>query len=91
MREGFETSGSSTHMMPLIIGDAEQAVRVAEAAEEEGVFAQAIRPPEVPAITSRPRLAVRASHTPEELRDAAQALARAAERAGIRSASRIGS
>jgi glycine C-acetyltransferase/8-amino-7-oxononanoate synthase len=41
------------------------------------VFAQAIRPPTVPAGTSRLRLAVMASHTKSELRDAARVLAEA--------------
>ena len=48
------------------------------------MFAQAIRPPAVPEGTSRLRLAVMASHTKEELRDAARILARAALRNGLR-------
>ena len=51
-----------------------------------GVVAQAIRPPTVPAGTSRLRLAVMASHSRDELRDAARALGRAALRAGFRPA-----
>src|SRR5215208_4854858 len=43
-REGFEVAGTSTQIIPLVIGDAHVAVRVAEAALEHGVFAQAIRP-----------------------------------------------
>ena len=48
-----------------------------------GRFAQAIRPPGARG-TSRLRLAVMASHTKEELRDAARILARAALRNGLR-------
>ena len=44
-------------------------MRVCERALERGVFAQAIRPPTVPAGTSRLRLAAMASHTPAELRE----------------------
>jgi glycine C-acetyltransferase/8-amino-7-oxononanoate synthase len=83
-REGFEVAGSSTQIIPLIVGDAKSAVRVAEAALEQGVFAQAIRPPTVPEGTSRLRLAVMASHTRSELKEAAQVLARAALKAGVR-------
>jgi glycine C-acetyltransferase/8-amino-7-oxononanoate synthase len=82
--EGFEVAGSTTQIVPLIIGDAEQAMRVCEAGIERGVFAQAIRPPTVPEGTSRLRLALMASHTKAELRDAARVLGRAALHAGFR-------
>ena len=83
-REGFEVAGSTTQIVPLIVGDAGLAMGVCEAALEGGVFAQAIRPPTVPDGTSRLRLAVMASHTKAELREAAQTLARAALRCGFR-------
>ena len=83
-REGFEVAGSTTQVVPLVVGDAGQAMRVCERALEGGVFAQAIRPPTVPEGTSRLRLAVMASHTRAELGEAARVLARAALRAGFR-------
>ncbi len=83
-QEGFEVAGSSTQIVPLVVGDASLAVRMCEAALERGVFAQAIRPPTVPAGSSRLRLAVMASHTRDELRDAARALGRAALAVGFR-------
>ena len=75
--------------MPLIVGDAGLALRICEAALEQGVFAQAIRPPTVPDGTSRLRLAVMASHTRAELRDAARILAQAALRNGLRPSSTV--
>ena len=83
-REGFEVAGSTTQIVPLVVGEAALAMRVCESAIERGVFAQAIRPPTVPDGTSRLRLAVMASHTKEELRDAARTLGRAALQAGFR-------
>ena len=83
-RERFEVSGSTTQIVPIVIGDARQAMRVCELAIERGVFAQAIRPPTVPEGTSRLRLAVMASHSKAELREAAQVLGRAALQAGWR-------
>jgi 8-amino-7-oxononanoate synthase len=83
-REGFDVSGSRTQIVPLIVGDAALAMRICESALEHGVFAQAIRPPTVPAGTSRLRLAVMASHTRAELREAARVLAEAALRHGLR-------
>jgi glycine C-acetyltransferase/8-amino-7-oxononanoate synthase len=85
-REGFDVAGSSTQIVPLIIGEAPAALRVCEAALERGVFAQAIRPPTVAPGTSRLRLAVMATHTKDELREAARVLGRAALQAGFRPA-----
>ncbi len=85
-REGFDVSGSTTQIVPLVVGEPAVAMAICEAALERGVFAQAIRPPTVPAGTSRLRLAVMASHTKAELRDAARALGRAALHAGFRPA-----
>jgi 8-amino-7-oxononanoate synthase len=73
--EGVPVPGSTTQIVPLLVGDASEAVRASERALERGVFAQAIRPPTVPAGTSRLRLAVMASHTKSELREAAGVLA----------------
>ena len=69
--------------MPLVIGEADRAMRICEAALGRGVFAQAIRPPTVPPMTSRLRLAVMASHREAELRDAARTLAAVARAHGF--------
>ena len=82
-REGFDVSGSETQIIPLIVGDAGLATRICEGALEHGVFAQAVHPPAVPGGTSRLRLAVMASHSRAELRDAARVLAQAALRNGL--------
>ena len=80
---GFDIGGSRTHIVPLIVGDAERAVRLCEAALQRDIFAQAIRPPTVPPQTSRLRLSVMASHSQAELRAAARALAEAARDCGL--------
>ncbi|MGH2912367.1 MAG: 8-amino-7-oxononanoate synthase [Solirubrobacteraceae bacterium] len=81
--QGFAVEESDMHIVPLVVGDSDDAVRLCEAALERGVFAQAIRPPTVPTGTSRLRLATMASHTAEELRDAARALADAAREVSL--------
>jgi glycine C-acetyltransferase/8-amino-7-oxononanoate synthase len=83
-REGFDVPGAGTHIIPLVVGNAPQTARIAEAALEQGVFAHAVRPPVVPDGTSRLRLAVMATHTRAELRAAARVLARAALQGGFR-------
>ena len=66
-----------------MVGDAPLALRVAELALEQGVYVGVVLPPDV-AEAARLRLAVMASHTKSELRDAARVLGRAALRAGFR-------
>jgi glycine C-acetyltransferase/8-amino-7-oxononanoate synthase len=81
--EGFAVRDSDMHIVPLVVGDCDDAVRLCRAALERGVFAQAIRPPTVPDGTSRLRLAAMASHTTAELRQAAKALGDAAREVGL--------
>jgi glycine C-acetyltransferase/8-amino-7-oxononanoate synthase len=78
VEEGLPSTGSLTQIVPLVIGAAADAVDVCERSLERGVFSQAIRPPTVPEGGSRLRLAVMASHTASELRQAAHILAEAA-------------
>ncbi len=80
---GMAVEPGETPIVPLIVGDAQAAVSASERALERGVFAQAIRPPTVPAGTSRLRLAVMASHTKSELREAAETLAAAIPPAAV--------
>ena len=83
-REGFDVAGADTHLISIVVGDASQAIRIAELALEQGVYVGAVRPPDVAEGCARLRLAVMASHTKSELRDAARILGRAALRAGFR-------
>jgi glycine C-acetyltransferase/8-amino-7-oxononanoate synthase len=73
-REGFGFE-SATHILPLVVGRPGAAVQAAAAALEQGVHAQAIRPPSEPPMGSRLRLAVMASHRTDELCQAARILA----------------
>jgi 8-amino-7-oxononanoate synthase len=83
-REGFGVEESDMHIVPLVVGAGDDAMRLCQAALARGVFAQAIRPPTVPAGTSRLRLTVMASHTASELKLAARTLAEAAREVGLR-------
>jgi 8-amino-7-oxononanoate synthase len=74
---GLPVEDGESPIVPLIVGDASAALAASDRALERGVFAQAIRPPTVPDGTSRLRLAVMASHTRSELREAARVLAAA--------------
>jgi 8-amino-7-oxononanoate synthase len=64
---GFDTLDSRSPIIPLLIGDAEAALRLSETLLSHGIYAPAIRPPTVPAGTSRIRLSVTAGHTPAQI------------------------
>ncbi len=81
--QGLSTNGSRTQIVPITVGDARRAVALCERSLEGGVFAQAIRPPTVPAGTSRLRLTVMANHRADDLRRAARVIARAAFELGL--------
>ncbi|HEY3970347.1 MAG TPA: 8-amino-7-oxononanoate synthase [Solirubrobacteraceae bacterium] len=81
--EGFAVQRGDMHIVPLVVGDSEVAMQLCQGALERHLFAQAIRPPTVPEGTSRLRLAVMASHSATELRDAARTLAKAAREHGL--------
>ncbi|HEY1450075.1 MAG TPA: 8-amino-7-oxononanoate synthase, partial [Solirubrobacteraceae bacterium] len=81
--EGFDVPEGEMHIVPLIVGDERDTLRLCQAAIEQGVFAQAIRPPTVAPGTSRLRLAAMASHTASDMRLAAGVLAAAARKLGL--------
>jgi 8-amino-7-oxononanoate synthase len=81
--EGFPVAPGEMPIVPVIVGEERDTMRLCQAALERGVFAQGIRPPTVPAGTSRLRLAAMATHTPTELRQAARTLGEAARAVGL--------
>jgi 8-amino-7-oxononanoate synthase len=54
-------------IVPVIVGDAEEALAASRLLAEEGFYVAAIRPPTVPAGTSRLRLAFTAAHADEAI------------------------
>jgi 8-amino-7-oxononanoate synthase len=54
---------SDTAIQPIIVGDNTEAVRVAEALLQRGLWVPAIRPPTVPKGTARLRVSLSAAHT----------------------------
>jgi len=60
---GLDIGGSTTHIIPVILGESEKAMAVSAALYEAGFYVAAIRPPTVPAHTARLRLSVQYAHT----------------------------
>jgi 8-amino-7-oxononanoate synthase len=60
--------GSCGPIVPVILNDPERAVTISGALRERGFFVPAIRPPTVPAGTSRLRITVCCAHRKEDIR-----------------------
>jgi 8-amino-7-oxononanoate synthase len=73
-REGLGLLGGQRHLLGVVVGKPDPAMRASEMLERSGYFARAVRPPTVPPGTSRLRLAVSAGHTEKQLRGAASAI-----------------
>lgn len=68
MRElGFPVREDETPVVPIIVGDERRAIDLMERCAQHGINAPAIRPPTVPAGTSRLRISVRCDHTDEQI------------------------
>jgi 8-amino-7-oxononanoate synthase len=72
---GFDTMHSDTHIVPILVGDAQETLAFAAALRERGVFVVAIRPPTVPAGQSRLRASVMATHSEDDITFALDAFA----------------
>jgi len=74
-QRGISTWPSTTHILPVHLGDNARAMAVCEALLERGFFAQGIRYPSVPEGTARLRITPMATHTAEDVVALADAVA----------------
>ena len=72
---GLAVPSSESPILPVIVGESQQALDWSRALLHRGVFVQAIRPPTVRPGTARLRVTVMATHTPSDLSRAADAFA----------------
>jgi len=73
----ISTEPSTTHIVPVGIGDNDRAMAVCESLLERGFYAQAIRYPSVPQGSARLRVTPMATHTESEIVALADAIASA--------------
>ena len=66
--------GHPSPIIPILVGAEDQAIAASEALARQGILVPAIRPPTVPAGTSRLRVTVSAAHTDDDLDRLAEAL-----------------
>jgi glycine C-acetyltransferase len=80
---GFDTGSSESPITPVIVGDGALAMTLSDRLFDQGVFAQGIAFPTVPAGKARVRTIVTATHTREELQFALDAFGRVGRDLGI--------
>lgn len=64
---GYELGPSASPIIPILMGEADQALDFSRRLLEEGIFIPAIRPPAVPPGESRLRLTLSAAHSDEDI------------------------
>ena len=76
---GLQCGASTTHIVPVLLGTNEKALHVAAQLQANGFAAKAIRPPTVPAGTSRIRLSLTCKITAEDVQRIVAIIAAAAQ------------
>lgn len=76
---GFDTGGSTTQIIPVILGTNDDAIAAKEFLMARGMYVPAIRPPTVPEGTARLRLSLRADLSEQDILSITQAFAELAE------------
>ena len=71
---GFDTLGSHTQVIPLVVGDNRKVVTLSEGLFKRGFWVQPIRPPTVPEGTARLRITVSSEHRREDIEELLKAL-----------------
>lgn len=64
---GFKTGNSTTHIVPIILGDEERTMKAKDALAKAGILVSAVRPPTVPSGTSRLRIALTLEHDNQDI------------------------
>lgn len=71
---GFDTAGSTSHIVPVVIGDNEKTVTLSKKLFDSGFLVVAIRPPTVPPGTARLRISLQCDHTKEQIDSLCEAI-----------------
>jgi 8-amino-7-oxononanoate synthase len=83
MIAGITVGEGASHIVPVLIGDNDRAVAIADALQADGFDVRAIRPPTVPPGTARLRISVNVNLTDDIIIRFVGALSNALARAGL--------
>lgn len=64
---GFDTAGSDSQIIPVIIGSEKDAIEISNLLKDSGLWVSAIRPPTVEKDASRLRITLSSKHTKEQI------------------------
>jgi 8-amino-7-oxononanoate synthase len=81
--EGVPMGESTSQVIPIMVRDDARIFMIGEEIMREGVFINPVRYPAVGKHKSRFRMSISAAHTPEDLQEGAQAIARVLRRYGL--------
>lgn len=73
---GFDTGNTATSIVPVIIGDTEETLRISQWLLDKRMLAVAIRPPTVPKGSARLRISINAAHTDDDINKLLECLAK---------------
>lgn len=80
---GFDTLGSETQIVPVMVGKNEPTLKFAAALRVRGLMAVALRPPTVPPGRARVRFSLSAAHSPADLAQALKTIVEAGKEMGL--------
>lgn len=80
-KAGISTAPSTTHILPVILGENERTMAVCEALLERGYYAQGIRHPSVPSGSARLRITPMATHDEDDIDGLVNAISELVDRA----------
>jgi len=83
LESGFDTLGSTTQIVPILVGEARMTMEFSARLLDAGLFVQGIRPPTVPAGRCRLRCTVMATHEAGELVAAAEKITAIGRELGV--------
>jgi glycine C-acetyltransferase len=81
--QGFTLGGTSSQIIPILVGDEKKAVEFSQELLRNGVFAQAVRYPTVKRGAARLRVSITALHGKEQIEKATTAFEMAGVRVGV--------
>ena len=83
MTAGFDTLGSETQIVPVLVGKNESTLEFATLLRERGLMAVALRPPTVPPGKARVRFSLSAAHGAKDLAQALESIVETGREMGV--------